>query len=146
MCKKTLVFILVLALIFSMAGCGSSTNTDVNTNGYPDPNKIVPKREVLIENLKNSGYAITILTAIEGSDLSIDRILAQKENKFIDIVYGLSEEDAATVFELYCELYSDHYYILAQNGNYVYCVSDKKTFSKAGFTTTANVGVQYIHK
>ena len=146
MCKKTLVFILVLALIFSMAGCGSSTNTDVNTNGYPDPNKIVPKREVLIENLKNSGYAITILTAIEGSDLSIDRILAQKESKFIDIVYGLSEEDAATVFELYCELYSDHYYILAQNGNYVYCVSDKKTFSKAGFTTTANVGVQYIHK
>lgn len=139
--KNIFECILVFLLIILMAGCGSSTHT----NGVPDPDKIVPKREVLIENLEKSGYTITALTAIDGSDLTIDRVMAQKENKFIDIVYGLSAEDVSKIFELYCDLYSNDYYILAQNGNYVYCVSDKSTFSKAGFTSTDNVGVQYIH-
>ena len=132
---------LVFVVLFLMAGCGFSTNT----NGTPDPDKIVPSREVLIENLKNSGYTITALTAVEGSDLTVDRVIAQKGSKFIDIVYGLSAEDSSKVFELYCGLYPDDYYILAQNGNYVYCVSDKKTFSKAGFTSTDNVGEQYMN-
>ena len=139
--KNILVCILVFVVLFLMAGCGSSTNT----NGTPDPDKIVPSREVLIENLENSGYTITALTAVEGSELTVDRVIAQKGSKFIDIVYGLSAEDSSKVFELYCGLYPDDYYILAQNGNYVYCVSDKKTFSKAGFTSTDNVGEQYIH-
>lgn len=139
--KNIFACILVFILIFSMVGCGSS----INTNGVPDPDKIVPQREVLIENLENSGYTITALTTVDGSDLTIDRVVAQKGNKCIDIVYGLSAEDASKIFELYCSLYSDDYYILAQNGNYVYYVSDKKTFSKAGFTSTANVGTQYIH-
>lgn len=136
--KSVLVSIIALVFVFIMAGCSTSSN------GVPDPDKIVPKREVLIENLEDSGYTITTLTDIEGSDLTIDRVMAQKKDKFFDIVYGLSNEDASEVFELYCELYPDDYYILAQNGNYVYCVSDKKTFSKAGFTTTDNVGEQYI--
>ena len=139
--KNILVCILVFVVLFLMAGCGSSTNT----NGTPDPDKIVPSREVLIENLENSGYTITALTAVEGSDLTVDRVIAQKGSKFIDIVYGLSAEDSSKVFELYCGLYPDDYYILAQNGNYVYCVSDKKTFSKAGFTSTDNVGEQYMN-
>lgn len=139
--RKIILCVLIFSLIFLMVGCGSS----VNTNGVPDPDKIVPKREVLVENLENSGYTITALTTIDGSDLSIDRIMAEKGNKSIDIVYGLSAEDASKIFELYCALYSDDYYILARNGNYVYCVSDKQTFSIAGFTSTGNVGVQYIH-
>ncbi len=139
--KNFFVCILVFLLVLSMTGCGSSTNT----NGIPDPDKIVPKRELLIENLENSGYTITTLTTVDGSDLTIDRVVAQKGNKFIDIVYGLYAEDASKIFELYCGLYSDDYYILAQNGNHVYCVSDKRTFSKAGFTSTDNVGEQYIH-
>ena len=139
--KNVFVCILIFVLVLSMAGCGSSTNT----NGVPDPDKIVPKREVLVENLENSGYTITALTSIDGSDLSIDRVKAEKGDKFIDIVYGLSSEDASRIFELYCALYPDDYYILAQNGTYVYCVSDKQTFSKAGFTTTDNVGEQYIN-
>ena len=139
--KNIYVFIVACIVTFLMASCGSSTNT----NGVPDPDKIVPKRDILCEKLENSGYTITTLTAIEGSDLVIDRVVAQKDSKFIDIVYGLSDEDASEIFDLYCGLYPDDYYILAQNGNYVYCVSDKRTFSKAGFTSTDNVGTQYIH-
>lgn len=139
---KRLSAIIILALLLvCFVGCGDSTNT----NGVPDPDKIVPKREILIENLEDKGYQIKTQTTVEGSDLVVDRVIAQKESKFIDIVYGLSAEDSAKIFELYCELYSDDYYILAQNGNYVYCVSDKKTFKNAGFTTTDNVGVQYIN-
>ncbi|MBQ8209521.1 MAG: hypothetical protein IJZ35_02925 [Clostridia bacterium] len=139
--KKIITIIISTMLLICLVGCDSSTNT----NGVPDPEKIVPKREILIENLEDSGYTIKSLTTVEGSDLIVDRIIAKKESKFIDIIYGLSAEDSAEIFELYCELYSDDYYILAQNGNYVYCVSDKKTFKNAGFTTTDNVGVQYIH-
>ena len=137
--KKTIaVCMLVLAVGFLLTACGSAGSR------VPDPEKIVPARESLIENLEDSGYSITTLTAVEGSDIRVDRILAQKGKKYMDIVYGLSAADAEEIFERYCELYPDDYYILAQNGNYVYCVSDKKTFSKAGFTSTANVGVQYI--
>ena len=139
--RKIILCALVFSIILLMVGCGSSTNT----NGVPDPDKIVPKRDVLVENLTNSGYTVTTLTTMDGSDLTIDRVMAAKGNKFMDIVYGLSDEDASKIFELYCALYSDDYYILAQNGNYVYCISDKQTFKKAGFTSTANVGVQYIH-
>ena len=138
---KRLIAVIVSAfLLLSFAGCGAS----INTNGVPDPEKIVPKRDVLMENLEDSKYEITTYTTVEGSDLIIDRVVAQKDGKFIDIVYGLSNDEAKTIFALYEELYPDDYYILAQNGNYVYCVSDKTTFRKAGFTTTANVGEQYI--
>ncbi len=140
--KKIITVIVSAILLVCFVGCGSSTNT--NTNGVPDPDKIVPKREVLIENLEDSGYTITTLTDVEGSDLVVDRVIAKKGNKFIDIVYGLNAEDANKIFDLYCEIYTDDYYILAQNGNYVYCVSDKKTFKKAGFTSTENVGDQYM--
>lgn len=139
--RKNIFFCMFVLVLLLMSGCGSSTNI----NGIPDPEKIVPEREVLIENLEDGGYIIAYFTAVEGSDLIVDRILAQKGNKFIDIVYGLSSDEASKIFELYCSLYPDDYYILSQYGNYVYCVSDKKTFSKAGFTSTANVGVQYIH-
>ena len=135
------VCILVFVVVWLMAGCGFSPNTD----GVPNLDKIVPEREVLVANLEGSGYTVTTLTVIDGSDLTLDRIIAKKGDKFIDIVYGLSEEDASEIFELYCGLYPDDYYILAQNGNYVYCVSDKKTFSTAGFVSTDNVGEQYIH-
>lgn len=130
-----LLAVTVFALLF--AGCGN--------NGGTDPEKIVPARATLIDNLKNAGYAVEELDTVEGSGLTIDRVLARKDGRFIDIVYGLSGEEAEKVFELYCAMYPDNYYILARNGNYVYCVSDKRTFSKAGFKSTDNIGTQYIH-
>ena len=139
--KKIILCALAFLFVFLMVGCGSSTNT----NGVPDPDKIVPDREVLMENLEKKGYTVTVLTTIDGSDFTVDRVLAEKGKRSIDIVYGLSGEDASKVFELYCDMYSDDYYILARNGNYVYRVSDKQTFSAAGFASTANIGVQYIH-
>ena len=138
--KRLIAVIISVLLLVCLVGCRDSTNT----NGVPDPEKLVPKRDVLMENLEDSKYEITTYTTVEGSDLIIDRVVAQKDGKFIDIVYGLSNDEAKTIFALYEELYPDNYYILAQNGNYVYCVSDKTTFRKAGFTTTANVGEQYI--
>ncbi len=137
--KNILIGIMILLVLLSMTACDSGHTS------MPDPDKIVPTRDSLVKNLEDSGYTITTLSSVEGSDLTLDRILAEKGNKFIDIVYGLSSEDAPKIFDLYCEMYPDDYYILAQNGNYVYCISDKRTFSKAGFTSMGNVGVQYIN-
>ncbi|MBQ9767843.1 MAG: hypothetical protein IJW37_07050 [Lachnospiraceae bacterium] len=142
---KILMIFLGVTLAFIVAGCGSSANDFDSISGL-NPDKIVPSKEILVGNLEDNGYTTTEYTAVEGLDLMIDRIVSEKGNKFIDITYGLTAEEADRVFHIYENLYTDDYYILAINGNYVYCVSDKKTFSKAGFTTTANIGVQYIHE
>ncbi|MBR3954054.1 MAG: hypothetical protein IKJ63_01100 [Clostridia bacterium] len=138
-CRRLGMSVFCLFLALCMAGCG------ISADGPLDPDKIVPARAMLIENLEDSGYAITTYTSVECSDLIIDRVVARKGNRFIDIAYGLTAEDAESIFDCYCTLYPDDYYILACNGNYVYCVSDKTTFSKAGFTSTLNIGEQYIH-
>ena len=109
--------------------------------------KIVPAKENLVANLEDAGYTLTAYTSIGDSTLSIDRVVAEKNSKFIDITYGLSSKEADEIFKIYSHLYEDSdYYILARNGNYVYCVNDKNTFSTAGFTSTANIGIQHIKK
>lgn len=154
--------ILCLAIVFSFAACGVSSNinvkkSNIDNNGgisvnltnsdFAEVDKIVPAKENLIRNLEDAGYTITAYTSIGDSTLSIDRVVAEKDSKFIDITYGLSSQGADEIFKIYSDLYENSdYYILARNGNYVYCVNNKKTFSTAGFTSTANIGIQHIKK
>lgn len=163
---KSFGCILCLAIVISFAACRFSSDIKVNsnkdnngTNGISwngitvtdidssSVDKIVPDKESLIGNLEDAGYTITEYTSVGNSTLSIDRIIAEKDSKFIDITYGLTYENAGNIFNEYYDLYKKDgdYYILALNGNYVYCVSDKKTFSNAGFTSTGNIGIQYIN-
>ena len=143
---KRIGSIFCLVLVLALVGCGSGNNEgivilgDGHVGGADD---VVPDKASLLENLKGAGYTITEYSSVEGSDLTIDRVVAEKGNKYIDMVYGMTEEEAKEIFKIYKEMYDD-YYILARNENYVYSVSDKKTFSKAGFTSTSNIGEQYI--
>lgn len=137
---KKFGYLFCLTIVLAMIGCGNSYGTNIS-----DPDEIVPSKVNLVENLEGDDYTITEHTSIDGSDLILDRVIAKKGSTFIDITYGLTSEDAKTIFGVYCKIYDDDYYILARNGNYVYCVSDKKTFSKAGFSSTANIGEQYIN-
>ena len=136
--KTALILLAVMALALSLSGCEK-------TGGAPDPEKIVPARETLIDNLKAKGYEIEELPSVECSGLSVDRVIARDGDKFIDIVYGLSSDEAIEIFDLFRGMYPDGYYILARNGNYVYCVSDRSTFKNAGFKSKDNVGTQYIN-
>ena len=141
--------ILCIAIVLSFAACdaGESDNVITISNGIVSTNNALPEKETLIENLENAGYTVTEYTSVEGSGLTIDRLIAEKGKKYIDITFGLSEEASQTVFQAYCDKYkaANDYYILARNMNLVYCVTDKKTFSKAGFKTTSNIGEQYIN-
>ena len=140
---------LCLAVTIAFMGCNTSNDAVITiTNGVVETNGVIPEKETLIDNLEDAGYTITNYTSIDGSALTIDRLIAEKGNKFIDITYGLSDKDANTIFDSYCDRYKtdSDYYILARNLNYVYCVSDKKTFSKAGFKSTSCIGEQYINK
>jgi len=141
--------ILCLAIVISFAACdaGESDNVITIRNGVIEINDVLPKKETLIENLEDAGYTITEYTSIDGSDLTIDRLIAEKKDKYIDITFGLSDEDSKTVFSAYCDMYKadNDYYILARNLDLVYCVTDKKTFSEAGFNSTSNIGEQYIN-
>lgn len=136
-----------LAIVISFAACDSDAPAITINNGVIETNNVLPEKETLVQNLEDSGYILTEHSSMEGSSLTIDRVVAEKGKKFIDITYCSSVEEAQTLFDAYCAIYKTDgdYYILAQNLNLVYCVSDKKTFSKAGFRSTSNIGEQYIH-
>ena len=146
---KSFTCILCVAIVLSFAACdaGEADNVITISNGVVEINDALPEKEILIKNLEDAGYTITKYTSIHGSDLTIDRLIAEEGDKYIDITFGLSDEDSKTVFSAYCDMYKsdDDYYILARNSDLVYCVTDKKTFSKAGFKSTSNIGEQYIN-
>ena len=143
--------ILCLAIVIFFTACdtdhGESDNVITIKNGIIETNDVLPEKEAMITNLEDAGYTITEYTSIDGSDLTIDRVIAEKGNKYIDITFHLSDEDSKTVFSAYCDMYkeSNDYYILARNLDLVYCVTDKKTYSKAGFQSTSCIGEQYIN-
>ncbi len=108
------------------------------------PEDVVPDEAVLIANLEKKGYSIETFDVALNSNIPANRVLAKKGKSFIDICYGLDATNVNDVFSEYKDVYWDtDYYILAQNGYYVYCVSDKKTIKRSGFNGTANIGIQY---
>lgn len=116
---------------------------DVKVNSI-DLKDVIPSAQNLTKNLEAKGYEI------ETYDLALDgrtkatRVFAKKGDKFIDISYCNSREDAVEAFKSYEDRYND-YYILAQNDKYLYCISDTETFGNAGFESLYNVGIQYIN-
>jgi len=120
--------------------------TKITSNGIEEtkPEDAVPQKEELIQNLKDKGYEIEYYDTVFDSDISCYRIYATKNNEFIDICYDLTGENAKTVFDEYEKKY-DKYYLMAMNGTFVYCISDKKVFKDAGFKSLANNGIQYIN-
>ncbi len=114
-------------------------------NDSTSPDDVVPTAQDLTDSLTKAKYDITNYSDVTDSAIAAERIYAKNGNSFIDICYSLTEEDTQAVFNYYEETYSK-YYILAINGNYVYCIGDKKAFDKAGFTSKFNVGTQYIYE
>lgn len=115
------------------------------TSSVTDIDSVVPTADELVKDLTEKGYSITRFDKIDNLDISVQRIFAEKNDRFIDICYGVSDKDAKTVFDHFADTY-DKYYLLAQNESYVYCISDKKTFKYAGFKSLANNGIQYIYE
>ena len=124
----------------------SHTETKITSNGVETtkPEDAVPPKEQLIQNLEDKGYDIEYFDTVFDSDISCHRIYATKDNEFIDICYDLTKENAETAFYEYEKKY-DKYYLMAMNGTFVYCISDKKVFKDAGFKSLANSGIQYIN-
>ena len=122
------------------------TETKITSNGVEEtkPEDAVPQKEQLLQNLEDKGYDIEYYDTVFDSDIPCYRIYATKDNEFIDICYGLTEENAETAFYEYEKRY-DKYYLMAMNGTFVYCISDKKVFKDAGFKSLANNGIQYIN-
>lgn len=123
---------------------GVSYLTSNNGEVMEDIDDTVPTKEELIRNLENEGYTIVHFDSVFDSSIKGDRIYCEKDGKFIDICYGLTDIISEKAFEYYKEEYKE-FYLLARNTNYVYCISDKKTFKKAGFKSLANIGEQYIY-
>lgn len=145
MSKKPAALITITAIFCCTAafsGCSSA-----NGAGVPNPDEIVPSKEELTDNLSDKGYTVEVFDKIYDTNVSGERVYAEKDGKFIDICYGLDNESASSVFSIFEEKYAKtDYYIIAQNGNYVYAVSDKKTFKISGFESTDNVGQQDIRE
>ena len=161
--KKILQIFIAIIIIITLAGCsknevkkekGITKNIGtaniasvVDANGKVTstvtPDDIVPSYSSLVDNLKNKDYTITNYSDVSDKKISTNRIYAENEGSFIDICYDLPKDTEQSVFDYYESIYPD-YYILAINGDYVYCISDKEAFSTAGFTSLGNIGIQYI--
>ena len=147
------IFSLTAAAVMCLLMCScdrsdSDSSTDILKNGAES---IVPSRAELIDNTKDAGYTVTEFNDIYDLKVSGERVLAEKDGKFIDICYGLSEDDAKEVFRYYetkydSQIKSQEYYMLSRNQNFVYFISDKSTFKVSGFKSIDNDGEQYICK
>ena len=127
-------------------GLSGVTMNAVDKDGNPfvfHAENVVPERVKLIAALKDAGFTVMEYGVSPDGTVTADRIYAEKGRRFLDICYGLTEETAEMVFAQYEKIYSD-FYLFSRNQCFVYCVSDKGTFKKAGFASTANDGVQYI--
>lgn len=143
---KLLTITAIFCCIMAFSGCSSAKESEIGT-GVPNPDEIVPSMEELTDNLTDNGYTVETFDKIYDTNVSGKRVYAEKGSKYIDICYGLDDTSADSVFSAFEDKYVDtDYYILAQNGNYVYCVTDKKTFRKSGFKSTDNIGTQYINE
>lgn len=143
--KKVLIIgsmVILVVIILTLVIGGMQRKPQGSIQG---PEDVVPSYEVLVQNLTNEGYEIHEETNALDCDVTAKRVIATKGKKYIDICYELEEEDVDAVFKKYQEKYENtSFYVLAQNGNFVYCVSDKKTFKKSGFTSLANYGQQIL--
>ncbi len=153
--KFTLSILIIVIMLALLTGCNEKNITEnygvanvEYTDGGIKPasaEEVVPDSDTLANNLAEKGYEIEYQKTVGDTGIKAEKITAKKDGKFIDICYSLSEDDTQGVFNYYEKLYTE-YYILAINGSYVYCVSDKDTFKAAGFTSTANFGTQFIAK
>lgn len=150
----------------------SHVTTNININGDANTDsstynaaRVVPKKDDLVKNLNDKGYKVTDEMVTMEAGLEVNQVKATKGDSFVLIVYCQSEEVATAVLSVPGEadssidtsegkgMYSilgeeyteDEFYLLARNENFVYCISDKKSFKAAGFTSLANSGVQIIN-
>ena len=147
------IYMLLLSATLLLTACHQKTMTKnygvsgVVINGLDQSvwsaDEVVPSQTELIDNLENRGFTIREFDTAFESDIVANRVYAEKNNLFMDICYGLSIEDAKKIFKNYEAEYSE-FYVLAQNEEYVYVVSDKKTFKEAGFESTATIGTIYM--
>lgn len=109
-------------------------------------NDYVPGKDMLVTNLKEAGYEVKSESVQFSEGITGERIMASKGESFCSIVYGLDVEEAAVVFKDYEKEYSEEdYFVLAQNEQFVYCMSDKKAFDGAGFTKLGTSGVLFVN-
>jgi len=157
--KKLQVLAILLATLLLLAACTTSTPegfphqcnsanfgmSHITVGGEyatPSTEEIVPEREALIAALREHGYTIEEFDTPLGLDIPAQRVLAIRDDTFIDIVYGLS---IAHAIEAVLQ-YDDHhpiYFWAAQNGHFAYVISHRQVFDDAGFTSMANRGIQY---
>ena len=153
--QKILACLLLTAALLACAACGGGGRLTMNLalGGSVLPegvgiDDIIPRRNELIANLTSAGYEIQIFDTALNSETAAQRILAKKEKAFVDICYGLTVEQAKNLFENYKTNYHKDnkptYYIMAQNQQYLYCVSSRQAFRDAGFQSDSNIGTQYI--
>ena len=89
------IFSLTAAAVMCLLMCScdrsdSDSSTDILKNGAES---IVPSRAELIDNTKDAGYTVTEFDDIYDLKVSGERVLAEKDGKFINMCYGLSEDD-----------------------------------------------------
>lgn len=132
---------------YGLAYQSVTVNLDENDSiGAFDAADVVPAEETVSANLEGKDYEIEQTETVFESDIEAMTISARKDNSFCIISYCLDQAEAEKGFAIYEKKFSeDDYYIMAQNGAFVYCMSDENAFRDAGFSELANSGIQIIN-
>ncbi len=127
------------AVIFAAAiltGCGESKQAE-EINSYLAQNYTAPEEkgypapDELVSALEDAGYTVERCGKVEELDIETDRVKALKDSDYLDICYGVADEQAMQdIMQFYIETY-DKCSIMSDE-DVVFCYSSEKAAEEAG--------------
>ena len=137
--KKTVLFAiitLVTALSFVCTGCGRSKEAE-ELNAYLEANYSAPEEvgypeaEELASALEELGFDVERNETVGELGIKTDRVTAVKDEQYLDICYGVTDEqDAEHIMDYYMENY-DRCNIMNDRET-VFCYSSESVAEQAG--------------
>lgn len=136
--KKTawLITALIIAVFFSFTGCGRSEEAQ-QLNAYLEENYSVPEEkegptsEELADALEQAGFSVEQYGEIEEIGITAVRVKAVKDKEYLDICYGVTDEQTVQdIMGYYIEQY-DKCNIMTDK-DAVFCYSSETVAKQAG--------------
>lgn len=137
--KKTARFAtitLVIAASLALAGCGQSKEAK-ELNAYLEANYSAPEEvgcpapEELASALEEMGFEVERNEEVGELGIKTDRVTAVKDEQYLDICYGVTDEqEAADIMDYYIDNY-DKCNIM-NDGAAVFCYSSESVAEQAG--------------
>ena len=136
--KKTMWFAMMflIAALFVFTGCGKSEDAE-QLNTYLEENYSAPGEESypapdeLADALEAAEFSVERYEEIEELGITVDRVKTAKGEEYLDICYGVTDEqNVQDIMEYYIEQYDKCNIMTVKDA--VFCYSSKDVAEQAG--------------